>query len=157
MRVHRFEQKQFFKEPLRAVFPFFADATNLERITPPFMKFEILTPRPIPMRAGQRIEYALKIRGIPVRWISEITVWDPPNRFVDEQVKGPYRKWSHEHRFWEADGGTWMEDQIDYAVLGGELIRKLLVEPDLRRIFEYRSQVLESLREREFADRAQEY
>jgi ligand-binding SRPBCC domain-containing protein len=91
------------------------------------------------MHEGTEIEYRLKIHGIPARWRSRITVWDPPYRFVDEQLHGPYRVWIHEHRFTEDASGTMCEDRVEYAPLGGTLINKLLVERDVRKIFEYRS------------------
>ena len=124
------------------VFPFFADAYNLQEITPPFLNFQVLTPRPVPMRVGQRIDYKLSVRGIPLRWQSEITAWEPPYRFVDEQLKGPYRLWKHEHRLTERDGMTLCEDHVEYAVLGGALINRLIVERDVEAIFGYRQQKL---------------
>jgi ligand-binding SRPBCC domain-containing protein len=120
------------------VFDFFANAHNLGSLTPDFLRFEILTPDPIILREGAIIDYRLRLRGIPVRWGSEITVWEPPHRFVDRQVRGPYRWWVHEHRFEPADGGTLMTDRVEYGVLGGALVNFLLVEPDLRRIWQYR-------------------
>lgn len=122
------------------VFDFFGNAHNLERLTPPFLRFEILTPDPVIMRQGALIDYRLSLRGIPLRWQSEITVWEPSRRFVDTQLKGPYRWWVHEHRFEPAAGGTLMTDRVEYGVLGGALVNMLLVEPDLRRIWAYRDQ-----------------
>jgi ligand-binding SRPBCC domain-containing protein len=91
------------------------------------------------MHPGTEMDYRMRIRGIPVRWRSRITVWDPPRRFVDEQVRGPYRRWIHEHRFIEDAGGTCREDNVQYALPGGALIQKLFAERDLRKIFSYRS------------------
>ena len=85
--------------PLKEVFPFFADAGNQERITPPWLRFEVLTDFPVSIQEGTIIDYRLRIHGIAVRWRSEITVWDPPLRFVDMQRRGPCRKWIHEHFF----------------------------------------------------------
>lgn len=125
-----------------SVFEFFADARNLEAITPPWLSFRIVTPGPIDMRVGARIRYRLNVHGIPMGWESEITAWDPPHRFVDEQRRGPYRAWIHEHRF-RADGGsTWVEDRVDYTVPGGSLVHRWLVRPDVERIFDYRHQQL---------------
>jgi ligand-binding SRPBCC domain-containing protein len=121
------------------VFQFFADAGNLEELTPPFLNFHILTPRPIAMRIGARIEYRLKLHGLPLRWESEITAWNPPARFVDEQRRGPYRSWIHTHEFIERDGGTEVRDEVRYAVFGGRLADRLFVRRDVRKIFEYRA------------------
>jgi len=124
------------------VFPFFADAGNLENITPPWLRFEILTPRPIEMHVGTLIEYRLRLHGIPMRWQTEITAWEPPNRFVDVQRSGPYRKWIHEHTFKDVGSGCEMRDLVQYAVFGEWLVNALLVRRNLRRIFEYRTQKL---------------
>ena len=129
------------------VFPFFADAANLERLTPPSLRFQILTPPPIEMAVGTLIDYRIRMRGIPMRWQSEITVWEPPYRFVDEQRRGPYRLWVHEHIFipqggTPQDGGTLARDIVQYAVLGGAIVQRLLVASELRRIFDYRNAAL---------------
>lgn len=129
---------QWVPSPLERTFAFFSDAHNLERITPPFVNFRVLTAPPIEMRVGTLIDYRLRLHGIPLRWRSEITHWDPPRRFIDEQRRGPYRKWIHEHRFEAEDGGTRVEDHVTYAVPGGALIDRWFVRPDLKRIFEYR-------------------
>jgi len=124
--------------PIDVIFPFFADALNLQALTPPWMNFTVQTPSPIIMRVGLRVDYGLRVHRIPIRWQSEITAWDPPHRFVDEQRRGPYRKWIHEHTFEAVDGGTLVRDRVQYAVPGGWLVQKLLVGPDLERIFNYR-------------------
>lgn len=127
-------------------FAFFSDAHNLERITPRFLKFRVLTPAPIELREGVLIDYALRVRGVPLRWRSEITVWDPPHRFVDRQVRGPYRRWVHEHRFVSLDGGeTLVEDRVEYAVPGGRLVHALFVKRDVQAIFAYRTAVLREI------------
>lgn len=127
-------------------FAFFSDAHNLERITPGFLKFRVLTPAPIELREGVLIDYALRVRGVPLRWRSEITVWDPPHRFVDRQVRGPYRRWVHEHRFVSLDGGdTLVEDRVEYAVPGGRLVHTLFVKRDVQAIFAYRTAVLREI------------
>ena len=131
--------------PLAEVFPFFADAGNLDLITPPWLRFEIVTPRPIEMKAGALIDYRLRLHGLPVRWQSEITVWQPPDRFVDEQRRGPYRLWHHEHTFTERDGGTLVGDHVRYAVWGGALVNRLFVQRDVAAIFHYRQQTLREL------------
>ncbi len=125
-----------------SVFPFFADAANLETITPPWLRFRILTPHPIEMRRGALIEYRLHLYGIPMRWLTEITAWEPPCRFVDEQRRGPYRKWIHEHTFTERDRGCEVIDFVKYAVPGGALIDRLFVGRSVRQIFDYRTRKL---------------
>jgi ligand-binding SRPBCC domain-containing protein len=124
--------------PLSAVFPFFADCLNLDLLTPPWLRFRILTPAPIPMEVGTLIDYRLRLHGVPIRWRTEITAFEPPHRFVDRQVRGPYREWVHEHVFEEIDGHTIIIDNVEYAVLGGRLTNELFVKRDLRKIFDYR-------------------
>jgi ligand-binding SRPBCC domain-containing protein len=148
MKTYRVESVQEVQRPLAIVFPFFADPRNLETITPPWLSFKILTPGTIEMRPGTLIDYRIRIRGIPVRWQTEITAWEPPHRFVDRQLRGPYRLWIHEHTFSESNGVTTMRDCVEYAVPGGEIVRRLFVAPDIERIFAYRRSVLE----RVFAD-----
>ena len=129
--------------PRPEVFAFFADAANLEAITPPWLRFHVATPQPIEMRPGALIEYKLRVHGIPVRWTSEITAWEPPARFVDEQRRGPYRLWVHEHTFEDAPGGgTFVRDRVRYRVPFGRLANRLIVERDSRKIFAYRSEAL---------------
>ena len=129
--------------PLAEVFEFFADAHNLEELTPPFLHFEVLTPSPISMGVGTTIDYRLKMHGFPMRWRSLISAWEPPFRFVDEQVRGPYSFWHHEHTFAEQDGGTRIRDVVDYGVPGGWLINTLFVQRDLRNIFRYRTEQMQ--------------
>jgi ligand-binding SRPBCC domain-containing protein len=137
--------EQFIARPREEVFGFFADAANLQRITPPWVHFEIVSRQPVELGEGATIDYRLRIRGAPLRWRSLIAVWDPPHRFVDEQVRGPYRLWRHEHRFEEAPGGTRVIDHIEYRAPGGPLallITRLLVRPDVERIFAWRQRAL---------------
>ena len=124
------------------IFPFYADAFRLEELTPPMLRFRVVSPAPIEMRAGVEIDYRLRLHGLPLRWRSRITAWEPPHRFVDEQVRGPYRRWVHEHTFVPGDGGTLIRDLVEYDMLGGWLADRLLVRRDLRRIFRYRQQRL---------------
>jgi ligand-binding SRPBCC domain-containing protein len=128
--------------PIEAVFRFFSDARNLERLTPPWLRFAVVTPAPIEMLAGTRIDYHLRIRGVPIRWQSEITVWEPPLRFVDEQRRGPYRLWRHEHAFRDCDGTTLVADRVEYAAPLGRLVNELFVARDLRQIFAFRGGAL---------------
>jgi ligand-binding SRPBCC domain-containing protein len=127
--------------PLDRVFPFFASAANLQALTPPWVHFAIRTTAPIQMRQGARIAYSIRLHGVPVPWESEITVWQPPDRFVDEQRRGPYRRWSHTHRFVNERGGTGLVDEVEYDILAGWLVGPL-VRRDLRRIFTYRHHAL---------------
>ena len=110
---YRLETRLFVPAPVPAVFSFFADARNLEAITPPSLRFTVLTPAVV-MRQGTRLDYRLRLRGIPFRWQSEITAWEPNERFKDEQRRGPYRYWRHVHLFRESEGGTLVEDGVEY-------------------------------------------
>jgi len=124
--------------PVEDVFAFFSDAHNLEALTPALLRFQVLTPAPIEMAAGTLIDYRLRIRGVPMRWRTEIAEWDPPNGFVDVQLKGPYTSWHHTHRFATEDGGTRCRDIVRYRVFGGHLIQRLFVRRDVEAIFSYR-------------------
>lgn len=132
------------RRPLEEVFGFFADARNLEAITPPLLRFEVLTPEPIAMREGLILDYRLRVRGVPIRWRTEIPTWEPPVRFVDRALKSPYALWHHEHTFIpRPDGSTAVKDVVHYRAMGGPLagvVNRLFVRRDLRRIFEYRTQ-----------------
>jgi ligand-binding SRPBCC domain-containing protein len=143
MGVHVLRREQRLPAPPEAVFPFFADARNLEAITPPLLRFRLLTPDPIEMGVGTFLQYALQLRGVPVRWDTLIQAWDPPHRFVDVQVRGPYRLWHHTHEL-EPDGdGTVMRDTVRYAIgLGalGEIARRAVVTRDLDAIFAFREE-----------------
>lgn len=142
MKTFLFKTQQTLEQPLTEVFEFFSNAHNLAVITPPWLKFEVLTPAPIEMVVGTRIDYKLKLRGIPVRWQSEITEWDPPHAFADEQRRGPYRIWRHKHTFDETADGIVVGDSVEYAVWGGALVDKFFVRPDIEQIFAYRTEQL---------------
>ena len=124
-----------------AVFSFFADARNLERLTPPWLHFRILTPGPIDMRTGAHIDYRILLHGIPLRWQSVITAWDPPRQFIDEQIRGPYRRWVHTHTFEEEHGGTRVNDSVEFDVIASWLTGWFVMR-DLRKIFAYRHETL---------------
>ena len=112
MKEHLFTSELWLPPSPAEIFPFFADAKNLGTVTPPWLHFEILTLGHIEMRVGTLIDYRIRIHGIPVRWQTKITVWEPPYRFVDEQIKGPYRRWVHEHRFEKSGEGTLCSDRV---------------------------------------------
>jgi ligand-binding SRPBCC domain-containing protein len=144
MKTHRFETQIWLPHRREQVFKFFADPINLNHLTPAWLHFEILTP-PAEIRQGTLLDYRLRLRGIPLRWQSEIEIWEPPSRFVDRQTRGPYSLWVHEHTFVEENGGTVVGDRVDYAVRGGSLVQKFFVAPDLRQIFQYRQSVLQEI------------
>jgi ligand-binding SRPBCC domain-containing protein len=141
-RIHLLERCQRVELPIDEAFAFYGEARHLERITPPWLGFEVTTPDPIEMGAGTLIEYRLKLHRVPVRWRTRIEAWQPPHRFVDAQIRGPYSLWEHTHTFSEdGPGATIIEDQVRYAIpFGplGALANRLLVQRDLRRIFDYR-------------------
>ena len=139
MKIFDYDSEVWLAASPARVFEFFSDARNLERLTPPTLHFEVLTPAPIELAVGTLIDYRLRVHGFPLRWRSEITVWDPPYRFVDEQRTGPYRLWRHQHTFSDSAGGTLAEDHVEYALLGGALTNRLFVANDVRKIFEFRS------------------
>ena len=150
MHVHVLRREQRLPGAPDDVFPFFADARNLEAITPPLLRFRLLTPEPIAMGVGTFLQYALRLHGVPVRWDTLIQAWDPPRRFVDVQVRGPYRLWHHTHELEPLDGGraTLMRDTVRYAVgfgAVGEVVRRALVLRDLEAIFAYRAERVPAL------------
>lgn len=130
---------------LENVFDFFSDAYNLQQITPPYLNFEILTSRPIKMATGTLIDYKLRLRGIPIRWRTRISTWEPPFRFVDEQLKGPYKIWRHEHTFEAQGNSTLARDRVHYVSPLAFITHPLMVTRDVKRIFEYRSAKLKSI------------
>jgi ligand-binding SRPBCC domain-containing protein len=134
--------------PLEKVFNFFSKAENLETLTPPWLGFRIETLQPIQMRQGATIAYRLHVRGVPLRWLTEIELWRPPYEFVDVQVKGPYKLWRHIHRFEESQNGTRIVDIVNYTLpLGplGRLVHRLQVADDLDKIFDYREHRIRTL------------
>ena len=138
---------QTLPRPFAEVFPFFADAYNLEKLTPPFLNFRVLTPKPIDIRTGCIIDYSLRVHRVPLRWKTEILDWDPPHRFTDNQAKGPYALWHHTHSFEPIDHGrsTLCTDTVSYRPRGGPLaplINRLFVQKDVQNIFRYRFEKL---------------
>src|SRR3954470_20885613 len=137
MKIHELQHELWLPRPITEVFPFFADAANLEVLTPAWLKFQIITPLPVTMRPGASIDYRIRVHGLPLRWRSEITTWDPPHRFVDEQRRGPYRLWHHEHTFESRDGGTLCRDHVRYAVFFDFIVHPFFVGPDIEKIFKF--------------------
>lgn len=142
------ERQHWIPRPIEEVFAFFADARNLETITPPWLRFKILSPGAIAMREGTRIRYCLHWHRLPLRWLTVIESWNPPAEFVDVQERGPYRLWRHTHTFTQVDGGTRIRDVVQYAlplgILGG-LAHAWFVKRDLDAIFDYRAGMISKL------------
>jgi ligand-binding SRPBCC domain-containing protein len=142
MTLHTLLREQTFKQPKSEIFAFFSDALNLEKITPDFLRFKILTPSPIAMHAGTLIDYQLQMFKIPFKWRTKIETFEPESHFVDTQVRGPYKVWHHTHEFSSTpNGGTFMKDIVKYEVpLGpfGSIARVLFVKKMVEKIFDYR-------------------
>jgi ligand-binding SRPBCC domain-containing protein len=148
MHIYKLERRQFIARPVEEVFAFFADAANLERITPPWLSFRIVSPTPIEMTVGTRIAYQIGWHLLRLNWISEIVEWEPNRSFSDVQVQGPYSYWHHAHSFRPHDGGTIMRDTVHYKLpLGplGRIAHRLKVRRDLDAIFDYRAAQFERL------------
>ncbi len=148
MAEYILERKQIIASPVAAVFDFFADAGNLERITPPELNFKITSPQPIDIKKGALIDYRLKLRGIPITWKTEITQWNPPHDFVDTALKSPYKQWIHLHTFEESENGeTIMRDKVRYRLplepLGD--LAHWYVKKELKYIFDYRFKVIQEI------------
>jgi ligand-binding SRPBCC domain-containing protein len=146
--TYSLERRQLIPRPRREVFGFFAEAANLERLTPGFLHFRILTPQPIRLRPGTLIDYRLRLYGVPLRWQTRIERFEPPQRFTDTQIAGPYRRWHHRHEFVEVPGGTLVIDRVHYELPFGPLgilVHRLVVRGMLERIFAYRQERLAEL------------
>lgn len=144
MKLHTLTRQQFLDQPPDAVFPLFADARNLEAITPPLLSLRVVTEGPIDMRVGTLIQYRLRVHGLSVDWLTRIEEWEPDVRFVDIQLAGPYRLWHHTHTFEEHKGGTVVRDVVRYALPAwplGELAAPL-VRRDLAAIFDFRGEAV---------------
>jgi ligand-binding SRPBCC domain-containing protein len=140
--------EQFVPRPLLEVFEFFSDAKNLQRLTPAWMHFRILSVDPEPVQQGTLICYSLRWRIFPIHWTTEIIAWEPPHRFVDVQLKGPYKLWRHEHRFVAEGGGTRIYDEVQYQLpFGpfGRIAHALKVQGDVKRIFTYRKDAVRKI------------
>lgn len=148
MKTFTLFQQQLVHAPLERVFKFFSQPENLERLTPPGLGFQILTPSPVAMKEGAVIDYTIRVAGLPLRWTTLITLYEPPHRFVDLQLRGPYAYWHHTHTFTETPGGTLLTDEVRYALpfgILGMIARELAVRGQLEHIFRERSYVIESI------------
>lgn len=148
MKIYHLESSQTVQAPLVKVFEFFSKPENLEKLTPSNLKFRILTPSPISMEKGRLIEYAIQISGFSQRWTTLITEFDPPHRFVDECLKGPYSMWHHTHEFQSVKEGTLIVDKVRYIMPFGFLgrwIHFLFVRFQLKHIFKYRKSIIQKL------------
>ena len=147
MKTFEINTKQYINKPLEVVFEFFSKPENLEMITPESLSFNILTPIPIRMEKGSLIDYTIRLFGIPVHWRTLISDYEPPFRFVDQQIKGPYTFWHHTHTFQPVDGGVEIIDKVKYSLpLGwlGTLVHSIWVRKDLEKIFEHRKTVIQN-------------
>lgn len=143
-----FESEQFVPSPLEEVFAFFADPSNLELLTPEWLRFKILTPQPIKMALGAKIDYRLHWHGIPLRWRTEIIAWEPASRFEDLQLSGPYKLWRHTHHFAPVAGGTKINDSVLYALpfgMLGRVVHAVSVRRNVEQIFKFRSEKIRAL------------
>lgn len=140
-----FATEMILPVPREDIFPFFSDATNLARLTPSSLGFQILTPQPIQMQEGTLIDYTIKLHGFPMRWRTKITRWNPPHEFIDEQLQGPYRTWVHHHTFEETGhGDTLMRDHVRYTLPFPPFgqIALPFVRAEIKKIFRYREAIL---------------
>ena len=147
MKTFEINMKQYINKPLEVVFEFFSKPENLEMITPKSLSFNILTPTPIKMEKGSLIDYTIRLFGVPIHWRTLISDYEPPFRFVDQQIKGPYTFWHHTHTFRLVEGGVEIIDQVKYSLpLGwlGTLVHAIWVRKDLEKIFEYRKSVIQN-------------
>jgi ligand-binding SRPBCC domain-containing protein len=147
-RVYTLEREQWVPRSPDQMFLFFSDARNLEKITPPWLSFRVVSVAPEPIVPGTLIHYRLRVRGIPFRWTTKITEWNPPHSFIDIELSGPYAQWIHTHRFEARNGGTLLTDRVEYALpLGflGRIAHGLLVKRDVEGIFDYRRQKIEEM------------
>jgi ligand-binding SRPBCC domain-containing protein len=143
-----FRAEQYVPRPLPEVFEFFSKAENLQKLTPAWLHFKIVSVDPAPVRKGTLIRYSLRWRIFPIHWTTEILEWEPPSRFVDVQRKGPYKLWHHEHRFVAEGSGTRIFDDVQYALPFGPLgsiAHRLKVKKDVETIFAYRTDVIRRL------------
>ena len=147
-KTYTLTMEQVVPRPLAEVFAFFSRAENLEVLTPPWLNFKILDVTPQPVQKGTLVNYSLRLHGIPLRWRSEILEWEPPRRFIDLQLRGPYKLWRHEHRFESRDGGTLISDTVQLALplgLIGRIAYRVKVHSDVQKIFAFRQHKISEL------------
>ena len=149
MKTYTFKKEQEISKNILEVFDFFSRPENLSIITPPKMQFNIMTPSPIEMKDGALIDYTVKILGLPIKWRTLITKYDPPNIFIDQQLKGPYSLWHHTHTFKKInDNETLIGDTVIYAVpfsFIGSIVHSIYIKRDLERIFSYRTKKIKEI------------
>lgn len=142
---HRLQAFTRIPRPINEVFEFFSIPQNLGRITPPSMRFQLLPGSDASTFEGAHFHYRIGLHGVPMPWTSRIEVYESPSRFVDTQIRGPYRRWWHEHLFRELhDGTTGMWDVVDFVAPAHRLTSALVMR-DVRRIFEYRATAIADL------------
>lgn len=135
---YRLQAEQLLPASLEELFSFFSDARNLELLTPEFLNFKVINRGPITMAADTIIDYKLRLYGARFRWKTLIADWNPPLMFCDQQISGPYRYWIHQHHFTETESGVLVRDLVRYRHVGGEIVHRLFVKPNLLKIFSYR-------------------
>ena len=148
MKLYTLDSNQFINKPIEEVFQFFSKPENLSVITPAKLGFKILSPNPIKMEVGRLIDYNIYLMGIPIHWRTLITDYEPPNMFVDQQIKGPYAMWHHTHTFHKVKGGVEIKDRVVYSIpfgFLGRLLNYLWIKRDLNNIFLYRKKVIDKL------------
>lgn len=148
MKLYTLESNQFINKPIEEVFQFFSKPENLSVITPAKLGFKILSPNPVKMEVGRLIDYNIYLLGIPIHWRTLITDYEPPNMFVDQQIKGPYAMWHHTHTFHKVKGGVEIKDRVVYSIpfgLLGRLLNYLWIKRDLNNIFLHRKKVIDKL------------
>jgi hypothetical protein len=146
-RTYTLSSEEWIDRPLEEVFDFFSRAENLQQITPPWLNFRFLK-LPDKMQVGALIQYALRVRAVPIRWTTKITEWNPPHSFVDIQLKGPYALWKHEHTFTAEREGTRITDKVTYALpfgFLGAIVHWAFVQRDVQKIFAYRRHRIEEI------------
>ena len=148
MKLYTLESNQFINKPIEEVFQFFSKPENLSVITPAKLGFKILSPNPIKMGFGRLIDYNIYLMGIPIHWRTLITDYEPPNIYVDQQIKGPYAMWHHTHTFHKVKGGVEIKDRVVYSIpfgFLGRLLNYLWIKRDLNNIFLHRKKVIDKL------------